>query len=90
MVPFSLDITDAKTNVGDKENHLYINTEKARSWEEATRLQLPFTRLPSLVADLSGVLTKKDFSMKDKEKVLKSFLLSILPIVSGENWAIRR
>ena len=56
---------------GSKENLLYINTEKVRSWEGATRLQLPFALSSSLVANLSGVLTEKDFSMEDKGKVLK-------------------
>lgn len=51
---------------GSKENLLYINTEKVRSWEGATRLQLPFALSSSLVANLSGVLTEKDFSMEDK------------------------
>ena len=56
---------------GSKENLLYINTEKVRSWEGATRLQLPFALSSSLVANLSGVLTEKDFSIEDRRKILK-------------------
>ena len=50
----------------------YVNTEKARAWEGATRLQLPFARdVLANATGQSGVLTEKDFSMDDKGKVLK-------------------
>ena len=50
----------------------YVNTGKAGSWEEATRLQLPFAHgALASIAGQSDVLTEKDFSMDDKGKVLK-------------------
>lgn len=75
-----------KAYVGDKKSLLYINTEKARSWEEATRLQLPFALSSSLVADLSDVLTEKDFSMEDKGKILKDGRLVNPPGMTRGGW----
>ncbi len=50
----------------------YVNTGKAGSWEEATRLQLPFAHgALASIAGQSAVLTEKDFSMDEKGKVLK-------------------
>ena len=76
LVPMNANVLSSvygKRNIGDVRDLLYVNTEKARAWEGASRLQLPFARVILANAQgLSGVLTERDFSMDDKGKVLKN------------------